>query len=300
MSTHQRKLFIIIVHYGDVAPLQRCLAALQSGTVLPDKIVVVDHSPRPQSLEVPNTRLVTIMRPSSNDGYGAGLNFGIGALFNDRPEKSDIVVGMNNDVVVATDALAQLMTWWKKNPKPALVGVVAKEGNRTVNGFGRVNPWSGRAHLITKKHSLPLTSYLLPTTFYPTYIHGAFMAAPWELLMKVKGMPENYFMYWEDVAFSWRVRAVGFPLRLAREVHIIHEAVALKGMSDDKLYYLVRNGVLCLTKEGPWLWRQWWRIHTRLRLWYHVYRSKQPVVVRALRDAVAGIDGQQPTDFKSI
>tara|TARA_Y100000310_G_C20520646_1_gene733491 strand:+ start:195 stop:1061 length:867 start_codon:yes stop_codon:yes gene_type:complete len=281
MNTQKHKTYVVIVHYGDSALAQRAVAALKAGSQQPDEIVVVDHNPEPLVLEA--VEGLRVVRPSTNDGYGAGLNFGIGTLFSDKPDNRDIIVGMNNDVVVLPDTLTNLRQWWDKHPEPALVGVIAEEGKRRVGGGGRINPITGRARLSAR----PLVDSPL------TYVHGAFFSAPWEVMMRVRGLPEHYFMYWEDVSLSLRARQMGVPLKVAETVRVTHSEESPSQLPDAKLYYLVRNGALCLSTDAPWPYRPWWRLYSRLRLQYHQARGTKPVVVEALRDAAAGQTGRR-------
>jgi len=287
MNTQHRKIFTVIVHYGDADLTRNAVAALRAGSRQPDKIVVVDHGDQPLSSDaILGARIV---RPSANDGYGAGLNFGFGTLFVDRPDNDDILVGMNNDIVVTKDSIENLLQWWSDNPEPALVGVMTEEGSRVVGGGGRIHPITGRAQLVAR----PLVDSPL------TYVHGAFVTAPWSVMMKVRGFPEHFFMYWEDVSLSLRARKMGVPLRVATTVRVQHNEDSPSQMPDHKLYYLVRNGALCLTADVPWLYRQWWRLYSRLRLRYHRVRGKQPIVVEALQDAAAGRTGRR-RDVKNV
>lgn len=281
-----RRFFVVIVHYGDATVLQAAVAALRTGSRQPDYIVIVDHNPEPLAAALFVDAHTACARPSSNDGYGAGCNFGIGVLWQQRPTAHDIVACMNNDVVVNTDTLTQLTTWWRDNPAPALVGVVVEEGSRHVVGGGTVNMLTGRAYLTTKNESPNMKSK-------SSYIHGAFFSAPWEVLMKTKGLPEHYFMYWEDIAFSWRVRQAGFLLKIAATVHVHHSEHSPSQADNHKLYYLVRNGALFLSQETAWPYRWWWYGYNRARLRYHAWRGQQPVVQAALQDALKGRSGKK-------
>ena len=282
MHPQERKLYAVIVHYGDTDLIERAATSLLNGTKQPDEIVVVDHNPTATVLDTGDER-VRLVRPSTNDGYGAGLNFGLGTLFRDKPGPADIVVGMNNDVEVLPSTTANLLQWWKDNPEPALVGVISKEGDRVVAGGGRVNPLTGRANLSPK----PFVDTAL------AYVHGAFFSAPWDVLMQVRGLPEHYFMYWEDISLSMRARQVGVPLKVAGSVQVQHSEESPSQLPDHKLYYLVRNGALCLSAESPWPYRHWWKLMNRLRLKYHRARGAQPIVVEALQDALAGRSGKR-------
>lgn len=276
-----RRLFVIMVHYGPASPTQEAVTSLLSGDTTPEKIVVVDHAAEPLVLAVDPT--VVVVRPSDNGGYGSGINIGLGVLYGSGLNDSDIVVAMNNNAVVYPDALSELAAWWKQNPEPAVVGATVEEGQRVVHGGGQLNQLTGRTELATDAATTALD-----------YIHGAFLAAPWRVFTTLKGMPDQYFLYWEDVLFSHRARQAGWPLRQAERVRVRHETRVDGTQNDNQLYYLVRNGALFMSRETAWPLRQWWKLYNRLRQVYHQQRgTTSPIVREALADAVAGVQGRR-------
>lgn len=280
MNPQARKLFFIVVHHGQEADTAAALESLYAGAVVPDGTLVIDHGATPY--EAPDPR-VRVIRPRTNAGYAGGINLGLGALISLNAKASDIVVCMNNDVVVRPDTVAALARWWEQHPQPALVGVVSHERGTTVYGGGSISLWTGRSRLFTDRRA-PHGSVL-----HPTYIHGACMSAPYALFLRLKGLPEEYFQYWEDAAFSQRVRRLGFPLHVASSVVVFHQPAATLS-SSRRTYFLVRGGALFLERETPWGIRHLWWALNRVRLLYHRSRAGEQakLVARALADAHRG------------
>lgn len=262
------KCFILLVHYGDSAPTQKAVASLLGGTRLPNRIVVIDHGTEPVQLE--ENRLVRVIRPGRNEGYMAGLTVGIGALVSEGASATDVVVCMNNDSAVSTHTIARLVQWFVDNPAPALVGPKG----------GTVNLFTGRTRI-----QQPEADFynLQPTTYNLTYVHGAFFAAPYAVLARIP-MPLEYFLYWEDVAFSRTLQRRGVQLHVLKELDVEHADEEIPA-SGQKLYYLVRSGIYFLELKTPPLWRLYWFTGNRLRFLYHRFISGKSEVIRAFRDA---------------
>jgi hypothetical protein len=53
-------------------------------------------------------------------------------------------------------------------------------------------------------------------------LNGAFMMAPRELALRVGGLPEDLFMYHEDLSFCLRIRRAGYRIRYLGNVRTIH------------------------------------------------------------------------------
>lgn len=272
MIPQTKKYFILIVHHGVEDPTNKLVETLLTGSHRPQKIIVVDHADQPFYGSISHPHL-QIIRPTMNAGYAAGLNIGLGMLLNEGVAATDIVVGMNNDVEVTSDTLAQLADWWEQHPGPALVGTKA----------GSVNLFTGRARLASNFQFSIFNFHLLP------YIHGAFLCAPYQVFMHLTGLPTDYFLYWEDVLFSTRAGRQGIRLRLAQGVTVSHDERQNK-ISDERLYYLVRNGALFLGQETSWPWRVWWGLINKGRRLYH-----RGLIGQALADAAAGKSGKMPS-----
>lgn len=257
MNPQTAKYYVILVHFGLPEPTNRAIHALFSGKKTPTEVVVINHAHQPYSW--PKSQPVTILRPRANLGYGAGVNIGLGFLLKRNLADQDVIIVMNNDVVVSSTTFPQLTV-----PPLTLVGVRG----------GRVNWFTGRTE---------------PDKEPPDYINGAFLAATWETWGKLSGMPEEYFLYWEDVASSIRARQRGLSLVVMPELKVEHQPSHQHQPTDNRLYYLVKGGAYFMEHNAPWLWRLFWWLKNRLRYLYHRFFSSHPqahVITRALRDAI--------------
>lgn len=272
-----RNCFIIIVHYGKPEQARRAVQAVKSGTYQPAACILVDHG---LQLLPKNHQDIQYVRPDRNGGYAAGINAGLEAL-HDSATADDIVVCMNSDIAVYPETLATVMAWWNRQSTDVIAGIVTEEAGQRVWGGGYVNWLTGRTHLLHHPQPKRLR-----------YIHGAFFSAPYGTFMRLSGLPTEYFLYWEDVAFSRRAQRSGISLAVIPNARAAHQS---HGRSPDQLYYLVRNGALYLQRCAPQPWRLYWRCANQLRLLYHRLQptSRAATVRTALEDARNGQTGQR-------
>ena len=292
MNPQQRKYFVILVHHGRPKVTDQSITALVSASQRPAHLVVIDHGAT--SYQSAQTMNLTVIRPARNSGYAGGINVGLGVLYSHGIERHDIVICMNNDVQVYPDTVANLASWWQENPAPAVVGSTMVEPQGTITSLSYVNILTGRTILyhnsLKQAPGLP-QKRSLTATFKLPYIHGAFFAAPYHVFLATKGLPEKYFMYWEDAAFSQLARRAGFPLYILKNVRTKH--TNKKTPTATQLYYLVRNGAIFMEQESHRTARAYWLAANRLRLVYHQLIGSQPIIRRALRDAITGKNGQK-------
>jgi GT2 family glycosyltransferase len=73
---------------------------------------------------------------------------------------------------------------------------------------------------------------------------AALVAVRTELLLR-EPLPEEYFLYWEDIAWCWQLRRAGARIEIIPEVRVEHA-----GGRDDvrpaKQQFLARNAVKCV------------------------------------------------------
>jgi N-acetylglucosaminyl-diphospho-decaprenol L-rhamnosyltransferase len=280
MNPQKRKYYVVIVHYGDPGQTKRALMSLRNCESPPNKIVVVDHA---------ESRFIhpcgIVIRPNRNTGFAGGVNSALGALLSRGAKARDIIVIMNNDVTAYPETFRELRRWWHRHPEEALLGVVTEEAHGTVAGLGYVDLITGRTHF-RKPHR-----HVVP------YIHGSFFAAPYLVFMKTGGLPEDYFLYWEDAQLSVRAARRHIPLKVSPDVRVVHHRHRPSPAErDDERYYLVRNGARFLEEETPVPWRYYWQFRNLLRLAYHTLRpAGDPIVRRALADARRGTAGRRLT-----
>ena len=287
MNPQKRKYYVVIVHYGSPRRTKQALASISTSLVPPNEVIVVDHAVQPLNDEAQrgrhggmNAPARIVIRPEKNRGFAAGVNLALGALLARGAQGSDIVVVMNNDVTVYPETFKELRLWWQANPADALVGVTTEEAGGRVAGLGYVDLLTGR------------TRFRRPRNFYVPYIHGSFFSAPFSVLMKLRGLTEKYFLYWEDVELGVRAARQHIPLAVSDKVKVRHQQQAGKEREQQQRYYLVRNGALFLEQETPVPWQKIWWLRNRLRFVYHTLRRRRdPVVRRALADARRGITG---------
>ncbi|OGY30904.1 MAG: hypothetical protein A2805_03890 [Candidatus Andersenbacteria bacterium RIFCSPHIGHO2_01_FULL_46_36] len=250
-------IFAIIVHFGDKAITNRAVVSLQSGTRVPDHIIVIDHGDMADS--------------PLNKGYAAGLAEGIRQAAKLGATGHDLILLMNNDATAEHDGIQGVAQWWTQYGGPSVLAGTT---------WGSVSLVTGRARIVGNEYT--------KNFFRIPYVHGAFMALEHGLALNMV-FPEELFMYWEDVVVS--VRAQKQSVRLMRiSSPVVHHDDEKTDTSDQKLYYLVRNGAYVLEHELSYVWRLYWYTVNTVRQIYHRYQNSHThqIIAEALADARAG------------
>lgn len=103
---------IIVVHNG-AAHIAQCLDAVQSQTVLPEEVIVVDNASTDHSSALVRTHFpgVHLIRLPQNVGFAGGANAGAAVA------GGEILVTLNDDTIVDSAWLANLIDPFLKDPE---------------------------------------------------------------------------------------------------------------------------------------------------------------------------------------
>lgn len=277
---------VVVVTYDSGAVIGRCLEAF--GRVLPadSELIVVDNasSDDTRDIVVGFDRAQLLANPA-NVGYGAGCNAGV------RVARGDWVMIANPDVVVQD---FNMSTFYEDadDPKLGLVAFSVAEGSDSAdyNPMLRQYPrwWSG---VLKSSWGLVQPRQLgeaLPTLAREPvssgmWASGALFAVRREAWEAVGGFDERFFLYFEDVDLSRRVKAAGFRITASAAVRAVHAPGQSSGVRDPAIAaaweaasWLLYVGIW----EGPeraWLAARLLLMNLRLvRLALHLARKLAP------------------------
>ena len=226
---------VVVVHFGDVEPTRRCLAALQADPSPVERfVVVVDNSDNLGGWEWP-TGTCRLPRPD-NPGFGAGANHGADELA--RRHDRTLYVILNHDVEI----------------QPGFLGAAAsvigsrQAGRQPVGAAGgpvrRDHPdgplWSAGGHLnwitgtVVQNTSEATAAVSRDVTFLP----GAALAVAPRAWRDVGGFDPVFFLYHEDLDLCLRLRRAGWRLRFEPRMEAVHHVGAATGSAEASPVYL--------------------------------------------------------------
>ena len=205
------KLSVVIVSYRVPFYLEQCIMSVQRATKdLACEIFVVDNHSQDGTIDYLTERFgpsVILIDSNHNLGFARANNMAI------RQARGEYVLLLNPDTFVAEDALHQVLSFMDAHPKAGAAGV------RMHNADGTLARESRRA-LPTPFVSL-MKMLGLSRRYYMSHLSwdepgrievmsGAFCLLRKEVLDRVGGLDEDFFMYGEDIDLSYRIRKTGY------------------------------------------------------------------------------------------
>lgn len=198
---------------------------------------------------------LTVLRSPGNLGFAGGVNLGLKALLAD--DGVDLFWVLNPDCVAPPDTIAAYVR------KAAQVGAFGLMSGRTLyhsdppriqSDGGRVNLWTG---ICTNVHqNMDPGAVAPPDVSTLDFFTGANMIASRRFLETVGCMPEEYFLYFEEV--DWALQRGELPLVLCPDAIVRHHVGTSIGSGSQTRrpspfanYFNYRNRLLFVRRNNP-------------------------------------------------
>lgn len=180
---------------------------------------------------------IVAIRSDENLGFAGGNNIGI------RRSKGKYLLLLNNDTTVTKGFLEPMIERLESSPQIGVVcpKILFEYAPDTIQfaGYTPLHPVTLRNHMVgfNQKDNGQFDQ----SASYP-YAMGAAMLVKREVIDKAGEMPESYFLYYEELDWSQRIREAGYTIWYESQSKIYHkESVATGKMSPLKQYYMTRN-----------------------------------------------------------
>ena len=247
---------VIVLNYNQEKETTRCLETLQTLAYPSFEVLVIDNGSHRNVAELLRGHFpaVSWMRLPENVGFAAGCNRGIRWAL-DRG--AEAVLLLNNDASVETDLLDKMVESAEQDATVGVVGAVIypkEDPNRPFLAGMRFDFLSARIKRIPpnpKKEDVPVVS-------------GSCLLIKRELLEKLDGLDERFFIYYEETDFCYRARRMGWRVKYDARAKVTHAEGSTFGRASAATRYLyTRNRLLFLSKHCP-LWVQPWSFCIRM------------------------------------
>ena len=236
------RISIISVNYNGFALTAAMIDSLRRHVTTPFEIVVVDNGSARDEAALLRERYpdIVVLRSDENLGFAGGNNLGI------RAATGDCLLLLNNDTEVTDDTLHHLAETLDADPS---IGAVCP----------KIRFWAPPQAIQFAGYT-PLTRITLrngligfgqpddgsyDSPHETPYAHGAAMMVRREAVGKAGPMPEEYFLYYEELDWSERLREAGYRIVYDPRATVFHKESATTGQQSPlRSYYLTRNRLL--------------------------------------------------------
>lgn len=308
MSQSVPQVSCVILNWNNYPDTSECIDSLLQLSYDEFDVIVVDNG----SADVSGERLqeeyedVTVLFTDRNLGFGGGNNRGIQEAMN---RGADYIWILNDDVLVPeTDSLDVLVEQMESEPSMAALTPLVTEYPKTDEVWfreGYIDWRSGNAGHVNSSRWFVDWRFRSETEpadslVYHDYLPLCSALIRTEVFKELGLLPEEYFLYNEDVVLCSRAARAGYEIATETDVKIHHKVSASTDSrrSPTHLYYLTRNRLLfkrefedefSLSFYGFFLW---WLLLNLIDQIVHRNWANMGAIITGLVDGVAGRSGR--------
>ena len=279
----------VVVNYGPLRDLKRCLDAIEGQETPFSRVVIVDNTVHNPSEHLPWALPEgwEFIRSGYNAGFAAANNMAVERLAGCR-----WVALVNPDAYLQPDWLTQMVYASERYPTfTFFAGKLLKAADPTIiDGFGDAYHMSGlvwRSGHGSEASELDDKEVFSPCAAAALYRRDAFIEAG--------GFDTDFFCFVEDVDIGFRLRLLGRRCLMVADAVAYHEGSASTGgrHSAFSLYHGHRNMVWAYVKNMPgtlfWLFLPFHILLNVVTICWFSIRGQGKTIIQSKVDALFGL-----------
>lgn len=243
------KIYIILLNYNGYRYTQECIESIKKNeNNIEYEIVVVDNKSTDESVEklkqIPNIHLILL---DYNKGFSGGNNEGIKYAIKNG---ANYILILNNDTIIEKNSISILYDEMIKHKDVGIIGprIMYYDVPDKINSIGGcINWYKGIAVLkdwnkVYEPHERKFD--------YTQFLTGCCMLIKKDVFDNVGYLPEEYFMYFEDVDYCINVKKNGYRIGVCYDSVIYHKESASSGGSESPftIKWNTRNRMIFIDK----------------------------------------------------
>ena len=239
---------VILVNYKGASDTLEAIKGLNALDWPLDKleIVVVDNASGDDSVEVLRRGApgITLIESADNSGFAGGCNLGV------KESAGAVVAFLNNDAKPDPGWLREgVSTLFSKPRVGAVASRVLDWEGKTIDYAGAGLTWYGMGYRPLSSH--PANRKKEQGRGPVLFGTGSAMMVRRDVFEELGGFDEDFFMFFEDVDFGWRLNLRGYTYLYEPESLVFHKHhQSMKDFGSHKEEYLLeRNALMCLYKN---------------------------------------------------
>lgn len=241
---------VIIVAWNQLEKTLACLETVAAPDDPDRRVLLVDNGSEPLLGEAIRATFpgIEVLRLSHNRGFAGGYNAGLRRAMEGG---SDYLLLLNNDTLLAPDAVAQLVGEIEGSADVGLVTAkiyYAAEPDRIWTVGANLNVFldlkdGGQGQIDAGQWNTPRDVDFAP--FCAILIRR-------EVIGQVGLLDEEFFLYYEDMDYCRRARQAGWRIRLCPAARVLHDVSASSGGRDSpaERYWMAQSSGRYFRKHG--------------------------------------------------
>ncbi len=295
----EKRIGIVICNYNKKEYIVNCIQSVFASSINDFDVYVVDNASTDDSVMCIKEAFgdkVTLIVNEKNMGGSGGFNTGLRVALK---KNYNYIMLMDNDIIADTRAIEELYHFMEQHQEVGIVGskVYFMDYPDRIWGYGGNIDFE--QYIQKDQYKNCVDAEEIPEVSYCDYVAACSLMARTEAIHKVGLMPEDNFIYWDDMEWGYRFNEAGYKVAVYGKSKIWHKAGGRNAGNTFIHYYMWRNRLRFFLKVLPLEKREHFAqtvLTEMFRMIYSVNLKGEVNIVRTLMrafdDAVHGISGK--------
>ena len=244
-SNNKSQVSVIVLNYNGRNLLPDCLESLMKQTYKSLEIMMVDNNSSDESVSyvTENFPDVKILKLDRNYGFAVANNKGASKA------KGEYIMLLNNDTIADPKLIENLVTQIKES-NAMVVGpkILMYPSKSIMNGLGISMNLMGFAW--DRGIGEPFIENMDIKPYEVFGASGGCMLFNRKILEETELFDERYWIYYEDVDFSWRVRLLSHKVMVVPSAILYHKfRISMEKRRSERLFHQEKNRICNLLKN---------------------------------------------------
>lgn len=238
-----KEIGIVICNYNKEEYIVNCVDSILKSDFQNFDVYVVDNASTDRSVELLRKRFgerIKLIVNRENLGGSGGFNTGLREVMKGTYH---YIMCVDNDVIMEREAIRELYEFMEKNPKVGMAGskICIMDVPDRIQTYGAKIDFEH--YLAEDLYRNYLDDDQIPETVYCDYVPACSLMARTEAVREVGIMPEENFIYWDDMEWGYRFNLAGYLVAAVSASRIWHKRGGAVAKNTFTKYYFFRNRI---------------------------------------------------------
>lgn len=238
-----KQIGVVICNYNKQDYIINCIKSVLESSIDNFDIYVVDNASTDESvklIEETYGNQVNLIVNKDNLGGSGGFNTGLREALKHGYK---YIMLMDNDIIADRFAIEELFNFLEKHDDVGMVGskVYYMDEPEKIWGYGGIIDFN--EYKQKDKYKNMIDGESIPEIDYCDYVAACSLMARTDAIEKVGIMPEDNFIYWDDMEWGYRFNQAGYKVAVYGKSKIWHKAGGRNATNTFIHYYMQRNRI---------------------------------------------------------
>lgn len=238
-----KRIGIVVCNYNKCEFVIPCLDSIFASSVKDFDVYVVDNASTDDSVEKIRETYptqVTLLVNKENLGGSGGFNTGLREVLK---KDYEYVMCVDNDILMEKDTIEKLMVFLDTNKDVGMVGskICFMDDPDRIQCYGNLIDFE--TYDVNDLHRGLRKDADLPDVQYCNFVPACSLMARTEAVRKAGIMPEDNFIYWDDMEWGHCFGLNGYKVAAINDSVVYHKGGKNTNPTTFQKYYMIRNRI---------------------------------------------------------